>query len=72
MTFAELIWKIVQLAFSDIYHFVGIIILLYVIRGGLGKVINRIKTFFTNVKIKYLEKLATKELNNIPTKAREK
>ena len=63
MTFPELIWRTIELTFSDLPHFLGMIILLYVIRGGIGKAVSSIKDFFIRVKIKYLEKLADRKFN---------
>ena len=63
MTFPELVWKTIELTFSDLPHFLGMIILLYVIRGGIGKAVSSIKDFFIRVKIKYLEKLADRKFN---------
>jgi hypothetical protein len=66
MTFPELIWRTIELTFSDLPHFLGMMVIVVIIRGGMEKAAGRIKKFVSGVKIRYQEKLADRKLNNIP------
>ncbi len=71
MNFAELIYKLHEFYFTDIWHFCGLLILILTIRGDVSRGIDSVGRFFHNVKVRYKErinkaKLAEEVRKNIP------
>ncbi len=71
MNFAELIYKLHEFYFTDLWHFCGLLILILAVRGEVSRGFAAIGRFFHNVKVRYNKritdaKLAEEARKNIP------
>ena len=72
MNFAELIYKLNEFYFTDLWHFCGLLLLILTIRGDVSRGLNSVNRFFHDVKVRYKArinktKLAEEVRKNIPT-----
>lgn len=56
MNFSELIYKLVEFFYTDIWRFIQLIITILLLRGMFNKLINSTRLFFSSVIVRFKQK----------------
>jgi hypothetical protein len=62
MNFPDLVLRLTEFFFNDVVHFILLIVLIFVLQGGISKITNSVSRFYGRVKTKYLDKIKKDEL----------
>jgi hypothetical protein len=71
MNFADLIYKLHEFYFTDLWHFCGLILIILAIRGSITRGLGKVGNFFSSIKHRYIrittrDNLAEKVKTHVP------
>jgi hypothetical protein len=71
MNFAELIYKLHEFYFADLWHFCGLIIIILALRGSITRGLGKVGNFLLSIKRRYIrittrDSIAEKVKANVP------